>query len=179
MLSRFNRVRLFAILQSVAHRAPPSMGFSRQEYWSGLPFPSPADLPNPRIEPRSPVLQAGNPQATSRPPGKPYKNTTKAVLCPSACPEHMSLCLSRPHVNLVVVQSFAHVWPHRLQHTRLSCPSPSSGACSNSRPSSQWRQPTMSSSAIPFSSCLQSFPASGSFLKRPLGYGGVYWFSLL
>ena len=43
---------------TVACQAPLSMGFSRQEYWSGLPFPSPADLPNPGIEPRSPVLQA-------------------------------------------------------------------------------------------------------------------------
>ena len=43
---------------SVACRAPPSLGFSRQEYWSGLPFPSPGDLPEPRIEPRSPALQA-------------------------------------------------------------------------------------------------------------------------
>ena len=44
---------------TVAHQAPLSMGFSRQEYWSGLPFPSPGDLPNPGIEPRSPALQAG------------------------------------------------------------------------------------------------------------------------
>ena len=41
-----------------AYQAPPSMGFSRQEYWSGLPFPSPGDLPDPGIEPRSPTLQA-------------------------------------------------------------------------------------------------------------------------
>ena len=41
-----------------AHKAPPSVGFSRQEYWSGLPFPSPGDLPDPGIEPRSPTLQA-------------------------------------------------------------------------------------------------------------------------
>ena len=40
----------------VAHQAPPSIGFSRQEYWSGLPFPSPGDLPDPGIEPRSPTL---------------------------------------------------------------------------------------------------------------------------
>ena len=45
-----------AIPQTVAHKAPLSMGFSRQEYWSGLPFPSPEDLPDPRIEPGSPVL---------------------------------------------------------------------------------------------------------------------------
>ena len=43
---------------TVAHQAPPSMEFSRQEYWSGLPFPSPGDLPNPGIEPGSPALQA-------------------------------------------------------------------------------------------------------------------------
>ena len=42
---------------TVAHQAPLSMGFSRQEYWSGLPFPSPGDLPNPRTKPRSPALQ--------------------------------------------------------------------------------------------------------------------------
>ena len=54
----FSRVRLFATLLTVAHQAPPSMGFSRQEYWSGLPFPSPGDLPNAGIEARSPALQA-------------------------------------------------------------------------------------------------------------------------
>ena len=43
---------------TVARQAPPSLGFSRQEYWSGLPFPSPGDLPNPGIKPRSPALQA-------------------------------------------------------------------------------------------------------------------------
>ena len=50
-------VRLFVTLWTVAHQAPLSMGFSRQEYWSGLLFPSPGDLPNPGIEPGSPVLQ--------------------------------------------------------------------------------------------------------------------------
>ena len=65
LLSRF---RLFATPWTVAHQAPPSMGFSRQEYWSGLPFPSPGDLPDPGIEPRSPALQAD--ALTSEPPGK-------------------------------------------------------------------------------------------------------------
>ena len=65
-----SRVRLFAIHGLyVAHQAPPSMGFSRQEYWSGLPFPSSGDLPDPGIEPRSPTLQAD--ALTSAPPGKP------------------------------------------------------------------------------------------------------------
>ena len=48
-----SRVRLFAALWPVAHQAPLSMGFSRQEYWSGLPFPPPGDLPHPGIEPLS------------------------------------------------------------------------------------------------------------------------------
>ena len=51
-------VRLFVTPWTVAYQAPPSMGFSRQEYWSGLPFPSPGDLPNPGIELGSPTLQA-------------------------------------------------------------------------------------------------------------------------
>ena len=55
------------------------------------------------------------------------------------------------------------LWPLGLQHARLPCPSPSPGACSNLCPSSQWCHLTISSSVIPFSSCLQSCPASGSF----------------
>ena len=53
--------------------------------------------------------------------------------------------------------------PHGLQHARPPCPSPIPGACWNSRPSSHWCHPTISSSVVPFSSCLQSFPTSGSF----------------
>ena len=60
----------------------------------------------------------------------------------------------------VVSDSF---WPHRLQQTRLPCPSPTPRACSNSCPSSPWCHPTISSSVVPFSFCLQSFPISGSF----------------
>ena len=63
-----SRVRLFATPWTVAYQASPSMGFSRQEYWSGLPFPSPGDLPHPGIEPGSPAL-------LSEPPGKPDKIT--------------------------------------------------------------------------------------------------------
>ena len=55
------------------------------------------------------------------------------------------------------------LWPHGLQRARPPYPSPTPGACSNSCPSSQWCHPTVSSSVIPFSSCLQSLPASGSF----------------
>ena len=64
-----SRVCLFATLWTVAYQARPSMGFSRQEYWSGLPFPSPGDLPDPGIEPGTPALWADT--LTSEPPGKP------------------------------------------------------------------------------------------------------------
>ena len=56
--SLLSRVQLFATPWTVAYHAPPSVGFSRQEYWSGLPFPSPGDLSDPGIEPQSPALQA-------------------------------------------------------------------------------------------------------------------------
>ena len=69
MLSHFSRVRLFKTPWTVAQQAPLFMGFSRQEYWSGLPFPSPGDLPDPGIKPRSPALQAD--ALTSELPRKP------------------------------------------------------------------------------------------------------------
>ena len=62
-------VRLFAIPWTVVYQASPSMGFSKQEYWSGLSFPSRGDPPNPGIGPRSPTLQAD--ALPSEPPGKP------------------------------------------------------------------------------------------------------------
>ena len=61
-----SRIRLFATPWTVAHQAPLSMGFSRQEYWGGLPFPSPGDLPDPGIKSKSPALQADT--LTSEPP---------------------------------------------------------------------------------------------------------------
>ena len=73
-----SHVRLFATLWTVAHQAPPSMGFSRQEHWSGLPFPSPGDLPDPGIEHRSPALQAD--ALTSEPPGKPQEEDMKPLM---------------------------------------------------------------------------------------------------
>ena len=62
-------VRLCATPWTVDYQAPSSMGFSRQEYWSGLPFPSPGDLPNPGIKPGSPALQANS--VPAEPPEKP------------------------------------------------------------------------------------------------------------
>ena len=63
---------------TVAYQVPPSMGFFRQEYWSGLPVPSPGDLPDPGIEPRSPALQAD--ALPSEPPGKHKEKEGKGVM---------------------------------------------------------------------------------------------------
>ena len=68
-MKSLSRVQLFVTPWTVVYQAPQSMKFSRQEYWSGLPLPSPKDLPNPGIEPGSPALQAD--ASPSEPPGKP------------------------------------------------------------------------------------------------------------
>ena len=68
VVKSLSRVRLFVIPWTVAHQVPPSMGFSRREYWSGLSFPSPGGLPHPGIEPGSPALQTDS--LPSEPPGK-------------------------------------------------------------------------------------------------------------
>ena len=83
-----------ATLWTVAHQAPLPMGFSRQEYWSGLPFPSPGDLPHPEIEPGSPALQADS--LLSETPGKP--------------PNHSYI-----HVYLLFfLRSFSHIGHYRV-----------------------------------------------------------------
>ena len=81
-----SRVRLLATLWTVTYQAPPSMGFSRQEYWSGWPFPSPGILPNPGIESGSPALQAD--ALTSEPPGKP----TAAAVAAKSLQSCSTLC---------------------------------------------------------------------------------------
>ena len=72
-----------------------------------------------------------------------------------------------------VAQSCLTLRPHELQHTRPPCPSPTPRVYPNSRPLSQWCHPTISSSVVPFSSCPQSFPASGSFsMSQLFAWGG-------
>ena len=80
-------VRLFATPWTIAHQAPLSMGFSRQEYWNGLPFLSPGDLPNPGIEPRSPALQTGSfPSEPSRNPERFLRlSSIHFILFPLLC----------------------------------------------------------------------------------------------
>ena len=82
-MNSLSHIRLFETLGTVAYQAPQSMEFFRQEYWSGLPFSSPEDLPDPGIEPRSPALHAD--ALPSEPPEKlkqghsPYMEEWAAV----------------------------------------------------------------------------------------------------
>ena len=78
-MKSLSHVGLFAIPWTVVYQASLSMGFSRQEYWSGLPFPSPGDLPDPGIEPRSPALQADT--LPSELPGKPERPNNNIKNC--------------------------------------------------------------------------------------------------
>ena len=82
-----SHVRLFATSWTVAYQAPLSMEFSRQEYWSGLPVPSPQNIPNPGIKPRSSTLQADS--LPSEPPGKPMciheSQSEVTQSCPTLC----------------------------------------------------------------------------------------------
>ena len=97
------------------------------------------------------------------------KEHVKAVYCLIPClfDLYAELLLFSPSV---VSDS---LWPHGLQHARLPCHSPSPQACSNSCPLSHWCHPTISSSVVPFTSCPQSFPASGSFpMSRLFALGG-------
>ena len=96
-MKSLSRVRLFATPWTVAYQASPSMGFSRQEYWSGLPFPSPGDLPDPGIEPGPPELEAD--ALTSEPPGKPLTRLWGRVIF-----KYLKLSLNKSNypVNLVL-----------------------------------------------------------------------------
>ena len=163
---------------TAAYQAPPSMGFSRQEYWSGLPTAI--------LKYQLGVLQF-NPVMT--PPIQRHHQIPKGKgLLPgewpplqrpntrSGCHVILSHCKSEfPKVSFLLFSCSVvsdSLWPHGLQHARLPCPSPSPGACSNSHPLSQWCHSTILSSVVPFSSCLQSFPASGSFLMNWLFVSG-------
>ena len=88
-----SRVRLFATPWTVAHQAPLLMEFSREGYWSGWPFRSPADLLDPGREPRSPAFQAD--ALSSEPPGKPYVYAYNIIIHSSQKIETISVTLER------------------------------------------------------------------------------------
>ena len=101
-------------------------------------------------------------------------NTLGLVLDPLCLDSHIIYCLFI-YLFVVAVQSLSHIWlfrPHGLQLARLPCPSLSPGVCSNSCPLSWWCHPTISSSPALFCFCLQSCPASGSFLMSRLFASG-------
>ena len=103
-----SRVQFFATPWTVAHQAPLSMGFSRQEYWSGLPFPSAGDLPNPGIEPGSPALQAD--ALSSEPPGNLIvsKRIRNVVLgCNLKNDRMISVCFQGKPFNITVIEAYA------------------------------------------------------------------------
>ena len=103
-----SRVRLFTTLWTVAHQTPLSMGLPRQEYWNGLPFPSPGHLPDPGIEPVSPASPALAGQSfTTEPPGKLL---TGAVVC-IHCTVHL---ISRAHLHLLQVVNVTSVGSSHL-----------------------------------------------------------------
>ena len=174
-------------LWTVAHKAPLSTGFSRQEYWSELLCLPPGDLPNPRIEPvslTSPALASRFFNMSTL--GSPnhaclyliffkciiYTQQPSALLL-IAYPPPLEFHLTFSSVQFTYSVMFDSLWPHGLQHARLLCPSQTPRVYPNSCPLSLWCHPTISSSVIPFSSCFQSFPASGSFpMKGPFASGG-------
>ena len=132
---------LFVTPWTKAHHAPLSMEFSRQEYWSGSPVPSPG-------EPSDPGIKWGLLHC-------------RQILYRLETSESPSKRISSIQFSRSVVSDSLR--PHELQHVRPPCPSPTPRVYPNSCPSSQWCHPAISSSAVPFSSCPQSLPASESF----------------
>ena len=126
-MKSLSRVQLFATPWTVAHQAPPSMGFSTQEYWSGLPFPSPGDLPNPGIEPGFPTLEAD--ALTSEPPGwlnkKLFFYEVKIVLARICC----TLAIARfytEHLNALknlILTFITDSKSPEIAHLRITCDS--------------------------------------------------------
>ena len=101
-----------------------------------------------------------------------YTQQPSALLL-TAYPPPLEFHLTFSSVQFTYSVMFDSLWPHGLQHARLLCPSQTPRVYPNSCPLSLWCHPTISSSVIPFSSCFQSFPASGSFpIKRPFAPGG-------
>ena len=131
-----SRVWLFATPWTVGHQAPPSMGFPRQEYRNGLPFPSPRDLPDPGIEPGSPALQAD--ALTSEPSEKPrsvvkylqhfYLSVFKAEF--SFFPYSKATSSLESPIFMPPAQYFSEVWISFCSHQQLISEDFSSPCCS-------------------------------------------------
>ena len=117
VLSRFSRTRFFATIWTIAHYIPLSMGFSRQEYWSGLPCPPPGDLSNPGIEPASFVSSV---QSSSVSQSRPTLCDPMDCSTPGFAVHHQLLELAQTQVHRVSNASTIHLI---LSHPRLLLPS--------------------------------------------------------
>ena len=148
--------------ETVACQALLSIGLYRQECWGGMTFPSPGYLPSSGTEPS--LLCLLHWQSDSFCPySDPLSQLPSPVPLPIHQPPPCSLCL---YFCFVSVQSLSHVQLFATSWTapcQAPCPSPTPRVYPNSCPLSQWCHPAISSSVVPFSSYLQSFPASGSF----------------
>ena len=132
------------------------MGFSRQEDWSGSPLSSAGDLANPGIEPASPVSPA-----------------LQVFFTYWAIRDSHNIIRIQFSQFSSVAQSCPTLEPHEPQHARIACPSPTPRIYPNSCPPIWWCHPAISSCVDPFSSCLQSLPASGSFpMSQLFTWGG-------
>ena len=130
------------------------MGFHRQEYWRGLPFPLEHIF----------LTQALNPCVF-------YLLHWQVASSPLSHLESPDHSISSVQLSRSVVPDSLR--PYESQHTRPPCPSPTPGVHSDSRPSSQWCHPAISSSVVPFSSCPQSLPPSESFpMSQLFTWGG-------
>ena len=178
--------------------SPPGFsvhGISQASIMEWLPFPSPGNLLYPGIIPRSPALQADS--LPTKPPGIVALRIFSCCMWnlvpwpriklepPALGAWSLSHWITREvPFHLILTPMFSSVQsirsvvsdslrPHESQHTRPPCPSPTLGVHPDSRPSSQWCHPAISSSVVPVSSCPQSLPASESFpLSQLFAWGG-------
>ena len=165
LLSRFSRVRLCATPWTAAYQALPPMGFSRQEYWSGVPLPSPTCVQ----PPPSTLTHHNHPKSIVyiRVHSWCHALYRFGQMYNDMYPSLLLLLFSRSVMSNSLL-------PHGLQHARLPCPSLFPRVYSNLRPASQWCHDAIqpSHSVVSFSSCLKSFPASGSFPRSQFTSGG-------
>ena len=153
MLSDFHCVWLIVTIWTVALQACLSLVFSRQEYWHGLPCPLLGNLSDLGMEPQSLIsLALASWYFTT--------STTQEASYTSHQLQQNTYSSCIPFNHSIVSDS---LWPHGLQHNRPPCLSPTPRVYPNSCPLRRWCHPTISSSVVPFSSSLQSFPASEFF----------------
>ena len=108
----FSCVQLLVTPWTIAYQAPQSMGFSRQEYWSGVPFPSPGDPPYPGVEPGSPALWAD--ALSSKPPGKPHTMWKSLYKCSPVTSEN---CLER--ISKFLMNEWMILGLNKLEECRI------------------------------------------------------------